>query len=401
MSPCFLIILSLIDILNSKIVNCNGGHGADVIHRLAGYTPSSSNPPIIEYSGFIEVNKTANGSLFYWLIEAQSGSKSSTPLLIWLNGGPGASSLTGLFAENGPFRIESNGHTLQYNKYTWSKYYNMLFVDNPINTGFSFCNPGHEITNEDQMGQNFRTFMQGFYACHPELTKNPLYITGESYAGRYIPFIWKHINDIYDVKGLAIGNGIYDPFIQFHSSPYYAFINGIIDYGQYQYIDEIVTGCLKNASNAAKTMDIKALNESANVCLNITNAVYEQYGGNIFQYDIRVNNPHEFDGITANIANYLGQSSVVNDIHTEGITWKSSDGTSAPNPVANALNYDIVLNNSASIIPQVLSKHTRILFYNGQFDGSIWGNIGNQACLAQFNYKGTWNGLQRKAHFTN
>eukprot|EP00484_Ammonia_sp_Unknown_P016283 CAMPEP_0197058358 /NCGR_PEP_ID=MMETSP1384-20130603/106802_1 /TAXON_ID=29189 /ORGANISM="Ammonia sp." /LENGTH=64 /DNA_ID=CAMNT_0042493079 /DNA_START=62 /DNA_END=253 /DNA_ORIENTATION=- len=61
------------------------------------------------YSGFVQVNKTANGSLFYWFIESQSaGNSPDTPVLVWLNGGPGASSMTGLFAENGPFTILNN-----------------------------------------------------------------------------------------------------------------------------------------------------------------------------------------------------------------------------------------------------------------------------------------------------
>ena len=83
-------------------------------------------------------------------------------------------------------------------------------------------------------------------------------------------------------------------------------------------------------------------------------------------------------------------------IHTYGIPWKSSDGTSAPNPVADTLNYDIVLNNSAALIPELLFAGVRILFYNGQFDGSVCNNYGNQQCLAQLNYKGEWNELKEE-----
>merc|ERR1712130_964828 len=132
---------------------------------------------------------------------------------------------------------------------------------------------------------------------------------------------------------------------------------------------------------------------------DVTNGVYSDLGGNIFQYDVRENNAAAFDQITNDIAAYLNQSSVSNDIRTLGIPWKSSDGTSSPNVVADALNYDIVLNNSALIIPQVLGNNTRILFYNGQFDGSVCNNYGNQACLAQLNYKGEWNALKRVSIF--
>ena len=103
-----------------------------------------------------------------------------------------------------------------------------------------------------------------------------------------------------------------------------------------------------------------------------------------------------FDTITDNIGTYLGQKSVAEAIHTYGIsTWMSTDGTTKPNPVYNALKYDIVMNNSAQIIPHILDNNIRILFYNGQLDGSICNNYGNQQCLNQLNYKGEWYGLNR------
>ena len=185
-----------------SIGNCNGGK--DTIEDLPGYV----GPELKMNSGFIEVNQTANGrytahchslfpfsssintiidlhddsnrlyySMFYWLVHSMNA-KADTPLLIWLNGGPGASSLTALFAENGPFRINTEKLSLHFFNATWAKYYHMLFIDNPIGTGFSYCNNGSEVQDEDQMGYNFAMMMKGFYDCHPELKTNDLYITG-------------------------------------------------------------------------------------------------------------------------------------------------------------------------------------------------------------------------------
>ena len=125
----------------------------------------------------------------------------------------------------------------------------MLFVDNPIGTGFSFCDADSYVVNEDQMGEQFVNFISGFYKCHPELSSNPLYVTGESYAGRYIPFIAKHILETKDttsfpLSGLAIGNGIYDPYIQFRSAPAYAHTLGILDEQQYKLVSQDVDACL-------------------------------------------------------------------------------------------------------------------------------------------------------------
>mmetsp|Transcript_82861 Transcript_82861/g.101552 ORF Transcript_82861/g.101552 Transcript_82861/m.101552 type:complete len:446 (+) Transcript_82861:47-1384(+) len=382
-----LIILKYVA-LYGQIPNCNGGN--DGINDLPGY-PSNA-PKLTMYSGYIQVNESVNGSLFYWFIESLSHSI-NTPLLVWLNGGPGASSLYGLFAENGPFRINSDGKTLSYNNYTWITHYHMLFVDQPIDTGFSFCNQGGWVNNEDLLGQNFVTFLHGFYQCHSNFKSNPLYITGESYAGKYIPFIGKHIimDGTMNLKGLVIGNGHYDPTIMFTHGPRYAYITGILDEYEYSNIEQQINYCL-NLVNT--NCDL-----ASDICLNVTNNIYAIDGGNIFQYDIRVLDADFFDGMSANIANYLSLPDVVSAIHTQGIPWKDSDGTSSPNPVFNALKCDVMLNNSAILIPYAIDNNIRVLFYNGQFDGSIWGNYGNQACLAQYNYKGTWNKLPKKVFY--
>lgn len=369
---------------------CNGGHDEINLKKFPGY-----NGPVIQMnSGFIEVNKSANGSMFYWLIQSMNA-KEDTPLVIWLNGGPGASSLTGLFAENGPFRINSD-LSLEFFNGTWAKHYHLLFVDNPIDTGFSFCSQGQQIQNEDQMGQNFAVFMKEFYRCHSKFANKPLFISGESYAGRYIPFIAYYLRrSQMKVAGLAIGNGIYDPFLQFPSAAQYALVNGILDEPSFEAVSDAVTACLDLAREGAEQNSREILNESAAMCLDAVNGIYEGNGGGIFQYDIRKSDGGAFDQISNDIAAYLNQSTVAEEIHSCGVPWKSSDGTSSPNAVADALNYDIMLNNTAWMIPGFLSDGIRILFYNGQFDGSVCNNFGNQQCLQQLNYRGEWNALEQ------
>merc|ERR1719295_385427 len=287
-----------------QVPNCNGGK--DEIRNLPGYKPNNTTQPeLTQYSGFVQVNKTANGSLFYWLIESTADNvNDKTPLLIWLNGGPGASSLSGLFAENGPFRIEADQKTLTFNNNSWIRYFHMLFVDNPIGTGFSFCNDGQYVVNEDQMGEQFVAMLAGFYECHPDPRSNPLYVTGESYAGRYIPFIAKHIIEAHNnvdipLAGLAIGNGIYDPYIQFPSAPKYAHNLGILD----EYEAELITRNMEDCLALAETDPYTA----ADTCVALSNDIYAVYGGNIFQYNVYVLDAGLFDSITAGIAAYLAQ----------------------------------------------------------------------------------------------
>jgi vitellogenic carboxypeptidase-like protein len=57
-------------------------------------------------------------------------------VVLWLQGGPGATSLYGLFTENGPLVVETN-QTLSTRQYSWSKTHNLIFIDNPVGTGLS------------------------------------------------------------------------------------------------------------------------------------------------------------------------------------------------------------------------------------------------------------------------
>jgi len=185
------------------------------------------------------------------------------------------------------------------------------------------------------------------------------------------------------LKGLAIGDGIYDPFLQFPSAVNYAYNTGILDTFERDNLTSIVNYCLYNLTKIDN-------DTAADVCVNATNDIYSVYGGNIFQYDIRVTNGNAFNDLSNVLNVFSNQQDVKEALHTVNHTFNDSDGTSSPNPVYDALKYDIVQNNSASIVQDLLDSGLPILFYNGQFDGSICNNLGVQKCLDQMNYKGIW-----------
>ena len=187
----------------------------------------------------------------------------------------------------------------------------MLYIS--VGTGFSFCNAGEYVTSNQQMAQDFMVFLQIFFTseeCHPQYYKNPLYITGESYAGRYIPFIakWIQSNDTkgLNLKGLAIGNGIYDPYIQFNSSVQYAYHLGILDQqGKDQVIQNMSAAWdMINSDGPTNTSVQILLNAANNIYGNVS---YISYGGNIYQYNVYNRNPRSFDDLTAQLASYLRQ----------------------------------------------------------------------------------------------
>ncbi|EJD45540.1 alpha/beta-hydrolase [Auricularia subglabra TFB-10046 SS5] len=127
-----------------------------------------------------------NRSLFFWYWPS-SAKHGSTDLTIWLNGGPGCSSLIGLLTENGPFTFRPGTPAPSVNRYAWSTVSDVLYVDQPIGTGFSSGTP--TTTTESDVANEFYEFLKNFYTVFPEILQKRLFIAGESYAGMYIPYI--------------------------------------------------------------------------------------------------------------------------------------------------------------------------------------------------------------------
>lgn len=170
---------------------------------------------VTSYSGYFTVSERFNSNLFFWFFPALENPYNA-PVLLWLQGGPGASSMYGLFEENGPFEIVTESE-LRLRKETWSRSHNLLYIDNPVGTGFSFTNEGF-ADNETKVGEDLYEGLKQFFKLFPKLQKNDFFISGESYAGKYIPAIshkilQKNPNATMKInlKGVAIGNGLSDP----------------------------------------------------------------------------------------------------------------------------------------------------------------------------------------------
>ena len=143
-----------------------------------------------------------------------------------------------MFYENGPFRIEDD-LTLSDNPYGWDVGHNILFVDQPVGTGFSYTSdPSDDVTSEKQVSDDVLDFLLEFFDQKPELLHNDLFITGESYAGHYVPAVASRIVEHngnsqrktaeLNLQGIAIGNGLTDPGIQYGAYADYAASKGLI-----------------------------------------------------------------------------------------------------------------------------------------------------------------------------
>ncbi|TDZ25117.1 Carboxypeptidase Y-like protein [Colletotrichum orbiculare MAFF 240422] len=130
--------------------------------------------------------------LFFWLHRVRS-KKEDAPLLIWLQGGPGGSSLHGMLYENGPCLSDGSANDTQYNSYSWTEHFNVVYLDQPAGVGFSYvddsANDEAYPSRAEFSSLDVVAFIKLLYEAFPELADVDLHIAGESYAGRYVPAI--------------------------------------------------------------------------------------------------------------------------------------------------------------------------------------------------------------------
>jgi len=175
--------------------------------------------------------ETKNSLHMHYIFVESERDPSNDPVLVWSNGGPGAASEFGLFTELGPFTLSDQSLNTEYfkksgipslfqNPYAWSKVANLLIYDSPCPVGYSYC--GNNVSGDGYSCGNwddFRTakaaksFMNNWAKAFTSFAKHDLYLSGESYAGVYIPMLAREILDDpshnlhHNLKGMAIGDG--------------------------------------------------------------------------------------------------------------------------------------------------------------------------------------------------
>ncbi|KAK0934989.1 hypothetical protein LTR29_013403 [Friedmanniomyces endolithicus] len=165
------------------------------------------------YAGTLSIdsNSTSQDALWFWFFPSENPA-ACDEIVIWLNGGPGCSSLDGLLQENGPFLWQSGTYSPIKNPYSWVNLTNMVWIDQPVGTGFSPAKNGtpQSIKNEHDVSVDFMGFWKNFMETF-DLVGRKVYITGESYAGQYIPYIAYNMletnnTDYYNVSGIQIND---------------------------------------------------------------------------------------------------------------------------------------------------------------------------------------------------
>jgi serine carboxypeptidase-like clade I len=209
---------------------------ADRVQSLPGYGP----PPSPMYSGFLNASAAdpvAGVQLHYWYTETTNPNLEATkaPVVLWLNGGPGSSSVLGLMEEWGPLIVNATGG-LSPNPYAWTNLANVVLLESPSGVGYSYCASSTTTgcANTDvSTARAARVAMQEFFKAFPELSDNEFFITGESYAGVYVPTLVKEILDNapeINIQGMAVGDPCTDNTAQKDSMDmiWYGHKNGFV-----------------------------------------------------------------------------------------------------------------------------------------------------------------------------
>lgn len=241
-----------------------------------------------QYSGYLD-NEEDDKHLFYWFFESRNDPKND-PVVLWLNGGPGCSSLTGLFMELGPSSISKEGKVIN-NPSSWNANASVIFLDQPVNVGFSYSS--NSVSNTVAAGKDIYALLTLFFKQFPEYAKQPFHIAGESYAGHYIPVfaseILSHKNRNINLQSVLIGNGLTDGLTQYEYYRPMACGEGgwpaVLSESECQSMDNALPRCQSLIQNCYDSESVWSCVPASIYCNNAILAPYQRSGQN--PYDVR------------------------------------------------------------------------------------------------------------------
>ncbi|XP_057767819.1 serine carboxypeptidase 24 isoform X2 [Salvia miltiorrhiza] len=271
-----LLFLCLIFFSFTKIIALPKEQELDRISALPAQPPVKFSL----FSGYVTVDEEDGRALFYWLTEATHNAHTK-PLVLWLNGGPGCSSVAyGASEEIGPFRINKNG-SLYLNKYSWNRVANIIFLESPAGVGFSYTNTSSNLKNsgDKRTAQDALKFLIRWMSRFPQYKYRDFYISGESYAGHYVPQLAEQIYDhnkkaphpIINLKGFIVGNGVTDNYYDGIGTVTYWWSHAMIS-------DKTYKSILKNCDFRSQ--------QTSHECDEAVNYAMNREFGDIDQYSI-------------------------------------------------------------------------------------------------------------------
>ncbi|KAG8372449.1 hypothetical protein BUALT_Bualt12G0067400 [Buddleja alternifolia] len=232
-----LMVLMLLFFISNN--TCLSQH---VIENLPGFP---GKLPFTLETGYIGVGEKEDVQLFYYFVESESNPETD-PLILWLTGGPGCSGLSDLVYKIGPISIDyenSEGSIppLILNENSWTKVANIIFIDQPVGTGFSYTNTLEASYSNDTLSATLTyDLLRKWLISHPQFQKNPLYICGDSYSGIIVPLV---VNEVYN--GIEGGS---KPHMNMKSAKENC-------HGNYVYVDPENDLCLNDLEKITQCLD--------------------------------------------------------------------------------------------------------------------------------------------------
>ncbi|KAL7415404.1 Alpha/Beta hydrolase protein [Mrakia frigida] len=348
------------------------------------------DPGVKSYTGYIDVDSHGQ-SLFFYFFESR-GDPKKDPVMLWTNGGPGASSGYGLFTELGPCRIDPASKDVVYNPDSWNELANIFFIDQPAGVGFSFSKNGQPVHSTTEQGAvDIQAFVTIFFETFSEFKGREFHMSGESYGGRYLPV---YTSAIYDgnayaaarnvtpinLRSVMIGNGWTDSYTM-----YQGYVDQQCTAGAGTGVIQSISTCVKLREALPRCLegfkrecrdrfDLLGCGAAVDFCMSITIAPFQKLGRN--WYDIsEVCDPVKGcsdTSLTAALIPYLNSPKI---LKTLGIDpdWKGPWVPSSE-PVARAFGgiggeakMD-VHHKTYHYLEGLLERGVRVLVYAGKVD---------------------------------
>ncbi|KAF7072890.1 hypothetical protein CFC21_077967 [Triticum aestivum] len=338
---------------------------ADKIHVLPGQP--SGTIGLNQYGGYVSVHEKNGRALFYYFVEAASDA-AAKPLLLWLNGGPGCSSLGyGAMMEMGPFRVNKDKRTLSENPHAWTKVANVLFLESPVGVGFSYSNTTSEydLSGDKRTADDAFVFLLNWLKRFPEYKGRPFYISGESYAGHYVPQLAATIlghnlksstRTSINLRGILVGNPYLDANMNDKGKVDYQWGHGLISNEAWANITE---NCHLDKPGYTACVEDMIYGTHANID---PYDVYEPVcmeGPTETQYHSRYILPRSYDICSDRyIFVYLNDPRVQKALHARSQEWQ----------LCSSLNW---MDAPVSMVPTLkwlIEHHLPVWLYSGDFD---------------------------------
>ncbi|KAI9496665.1 Alpha/Beta hydrolase protein [Zychaea mexicana] len=302
----------------------------------------------------------------------------ANPLVLWLNGGPGCSSLASALTEIGPCVVSSLHDGMEANPFSWNANANIVFLDQPANTGYSYGS--YSVKNSKAAARDIFMFLQLFLKAFPQLSTTQLHIAGESFAGHYIPAVAAEIltqNKVYHfthikLQSLMIGNGWVDPRIQLRYYEPYGCANDsrykpIFDEATCQKMRNVLPTCQKLMNACYKYQNSITCVPAAVYCQKTQLGPYDSTDRNDF--DIRLKCQRESElcyNITDSVNVWANKLKTRQEL---GVDPSKGVFTTCNDKIAYrfALSGDMIISYAPQVI-EALESGVRVLVYAGDMD---------------------------------